>query len=63
MSHKQSAAKATPVRTTKLAYVESVTKNPRGQVNIIFDYFILSIQLVTCISFSHRRNKERLLFW
>lgn len=33
MSHKQSAAKATPVRTTKLAYVESVTKAPRGQVN------------------------------
>nr|CAG4641977.1 EOG090X0BTZ [Eurycercus lamellatus] len=30
MSHKQSMAKAVPVRTTKLAYVESVAKAPRG---------------------------------
>nr|SVE85712.1 EOG090X0BTZ [Daphnia pulicaria] len=29
-SHKQSMAKATPQRTTKLAYVESVAKAPRG---------------------------------
>nr|SVE75340.1 EOG090X0BTZ [Daphnia dolichocephala] len=31
-SHKQSMAKATPQRTTKLAYVESVAKAPRGKL-------------------------------
>lgn len=30
INHKQSMAKATPVRTTKLAYVESVARAPRG---------------------------------
>nr|SVE73773.1 EOG090X0BTZ [Daphnia atkinsoni] len=34
-SHKQSMAKATPQRTTKLAYVESVAKAPRGKLGPI----------------------------
>ena len=30
----KSMAKATPVRTTKLAYVDSVAKNPRGSAKV-----------------------------
>lgn len=31
-NHKQSMAKATPQRTTKLAFVESLAKAPRGKL-------------------------------
>lgn len=52
-SHKQSMAKATPQRTTKLAYVESVAKAPRGvgkpgQVLQFSPKFVLFSSLTFC---------------